>query len=71
MNHKIKHPSYYNQGTLEVKDAILGVLGKEKYKGFCQGNVIKYVTRYEQKGGIEDLKKAHFYLDELIQTEEN
>ena len=34
---------------------------------FCQGNVIKYVMRYNQKNGLEDLKKAKVYIDYLIQ----
>ena len=34
--------------------------------GFCEGNVIKYVTRYKVKGGKEDLLKARHYIDMLI-----
>ena len=34
---------------------------------YCEGNVIKYVTRYKQKGGIMDLEKAKHYIDLLIQ----
>ncbi len=37
---------------------------------FCEGNVIKYTTRWRDKGGIEDLKKARHYLDILISEEE-
>lgn len=37
--------------------------------GFCEGNVVKYVTRWKQKGGIEDLKKARHFLDLLIDME--
>ena len=37
---------------------------------FFEGNVVKYVTRYRFKGGVEDLKKAKVYLDWLIQREE-
>lgn len=36
---------------------------------FCQGNIVKYVTRYKHKNGIEDLKKAKHYIDLLIQLE--
>lgn len=36
--------------------------------GYCEGNVIKYVTRWKDKGGVEDLRKARHYLDMLIQT---
>jgi hypothetical protein len=34
--------------------------------GFCEGNIVKYVSRYKEKGGIDDLKKARHYLDMLI-----
>jgi len=36
---------------------------------FCQGNIIKYVTRYKHKNGLEDLKKAKHYIDLLIELE--
>ena len=52
---------------LEVIDAIEG-LGYAK--GFCVGSIIKYVTRYEHKNGVEDLKKAKWYIDYLIKMEE-
>lgn len=38
--------------------------------GFHEGNVIKYVSRWRQKGGIDDLKKAKFYIDRLIELAE-
>ena len=34
--------------------------------GFCEGNVVKYVSRWQSKGGIEDLRKARHYIDLLI-----
>ena len=34
---------------------------------FCQGNVVKYVTRYKGKNGIEDLRKAKHYIEMLIE----
>ena len=37
--------------------------------GFCEGNVIKYVTRWKDKNGLKDLEKARHYLDILIQLE--
>jgi hypothetical protein len=37
--------------------------------GFCEGNVIKYVTRWRDKGGISDLEKARHYIDMLIELE--
>lgn len=36
--------------------------------GFCEGNAIKYITRYGQKGGKEDIHKAIHYLEILLQT---
>jgi hypothetical protein len=37
--------------------------------GFCEGNIVKYVSRWRGKGGIEDLRKARHYLDLLIESE--
>lgn len=36
--------------------------------GFCEGNVIKYVCRWREKGGVDDLKKARNYIDRLIRN---
>lgn len=38
--------------------------------GFCLGNVVKYISRWEMKGGVEDLKKARWYLDRFIANKE-
>lgn len=37
--------------------------------GYCEGNVVKYVSRWRKKHGVEDLKKARHYLDMLIEME--
>ncbi|MCY9500184.1 DUF3310 domain-containing protein, partial [Paenibacillus larvae] len=42
----------------------------EHIEGYMIGNVIEYITRYEEKGGLEDLKKAHWYLEVLIKHNE-
>jgi hypothetical protein len=39
--------------------------------GYFEGNIVKYVTRWRDKGGINDLKKARHYLDKLIELEDN
>lgn len=44
---------------------------KEEFTGFLQGNVLKYMLRYKDKNGLEDLKKAKTYLTWLIEEEEN
>jgi hypothetical protein len=38
--------------------------------GFLEGNIIKYVTRWKDKGGVDDLRKAQHYLAKLIETQE-
>ena len=38
--------------------------------GFAEGNIVKYVTRYKDKNGVEDLKKARWYINKLIEIEE-
>lgn len=38
--------------------------------GFCEGNVVKYITRWREKGGVEDLHKAKHYIDLLIESEQ-
>ena len=62
----VNHPSHYTQGGVECVDAIEAALGAERFAGYCAGNVIKYVWRYRDKNGVEDLKKARWYLDRMI-----
>jgi hypothetical protein len=57
----INSPNHYNKGDIEVIDYILD----QKFN-YLEGNVIKYVSRYRNKGGIEDLRKAKWYLEKLI-----
>jgi len=64
MADNINHPSHYIQGSMEVIDAIEGL-----ELGFHAGNVVKYVARFKHKGGVEDLRKARWYLDRLIERE--
>ena len=59
---KIK-PSYYGTGIDVIEFCLRNNLT------FMQGNVIKYVTRYKDKNGIEDLEKAKEYIDRLIEFE--
>lgn len=62
----INHPSHYTHGSFEVIDVIEDNLTFEGLEGFLKGNVMKYVMRYPHKNGVEDLKKARWYLDRLI-----
>lgn len=62
----INKPNHYNQGNIEVSDFII-----DQNMNFLEGNIIKYVSRYKTKNGIEDLKKARWYLNKLIEANEN
>jgi hypothetical protein len=62
----VNHPPHYTAGAVECIDAIKAALGDDGYKGYCQGQIMKYVWRFQHKNGVEDLRKAGFYLNELI-----
>ena len=64
------NPDHYRTGGIELIDVLEAKLGEQGFKGFLAGNVLKYVVRYDKKNGIEDLKKALWYLNKLIGTVE-
>ncbi|WP_430539399.1 DUF3310 domain-containing protein [Listeria rocourtiae] len=63
-NDTVNNPSHYNTGGIETLDYIKAKV--KDYPSYAVGNIMKYITRYEHKNGIEDLKKAQFYLNDLI-----
>lgn len=63
------NPSHYKQGSIECIEAIKAAL-RGGFTAYLWGNVLKYTWRWPSKNGIEDLKKASWYLDRLIQEEE-
>ena len=67
----VEHPSHYCRGGIECIDAIEASLGKDEFAGFLRGNIIKYIWRYKDKNGLEDLKKAQWYLNKLIEVVKN
>jgi hypothetical protein len=71
MHDPVNFPIHYADGNgIECIDAIEASMGTEEFKGFLKGNVQKYVWRYAQKNGAEDLKKAKWYLERLIKLRE-
>lgn len=62
----VNHPPHYNKGGLEAIDYIQQQLG-DGFVDYLEGNVTKYLHRYKYKNGIEDLKKAEWYLKKLIE----
>lgn len=62
------NPQHYKAGEVECIDAIKASMSQSEFNGYCKGNVIKYVWRYQNKNGLEDLKKAQWYLNKLIEN---
>ena len=62
----VNHPRHYTQGSIETIDYMESCLTPEEFCGGCKMNVLKYVSREKHKNGLEDLKKARWYLDRLI-----
>lgn len=67
---KVNHPSHYTQGGIECIDAMEAALGKQVVMDFCLGNAFKYIFRCKNKNGLEDVKKANWYLNKLIELTE-
>lgn len=62
------NPAHYKQGDVECIDAIKSaVINKPGFQAACVSNVIKYLWRYEAKGGVADVRKAKWYLEELLE----
>jgi hypothetical protein len=66
----VNSPKHYNQTEIECIEAIEAATDSG-FEYYLQGNVIKYLWRYRYKNGVEDLKKARWYLEKLIQEKEN
>lgn len=71
MTDNVNAPTHYRQGEIECIDAIQSaVVGASPMEAVFVANIFKYVWRYRIKNGIEDLKKARWYLDALIKKVE-
>lgn len=61
------NPTHYTRGSVECIDAIeAATVDKRGIEAACTANIIKYLWRYEAKNGIEDVKKARWYLERLL-----
>lgn len=68
----VNHPPHYTQGGIECIEAIKASMSHDAFIGYLKGNVLKYLWRYESKGKpVEDLKKAGWYMDRLVQEISN
>jgi hypothetical protein len=57
---EVNSPSHYNKGSVEVIEVMQDQMRPMEYKGFLKGNILKYVLRYQDKGGVKDLHKAEW-----------
>ena len=67
----VNRPAHYTSGGIECIDAMQAAFGDDAVKGFCLCNAFKYLWRHRSKNGVEDLKKARWYLNRLIREMED
>lgn len=60
------NPSYYNDGNISCIEAMESAFGVDTVAAFCKCNAFKYLWRSNHKNGIEDLQKALWYLNKLL-----
>lgn len=65
----VNHPSHYETGKFECIDVMVETQGVGAVKSFCICNAFKYLYRHKNKNGIEDIKKAIWYLNKLVELE--
>lgn len=71
MSDNVNRPSHYTQGGIEAIDAIESALTNlSGPEAFLTGQVLKYMWRWHAKNGVEDLRKARWYIERLIEREE-
>lgn len=66
----IDNQYHYKSQEIEPIELMRANFSEEEFSGFLQGNVLKYMLRYKDKNGVEDLKKAKTYLTWLIKEDE-
>lgn len=69
-NDPVNSPSHYTAGGIETIDYMKAKMSPEQFQGYLIGNVLKYASRFQYKNGVEDLKKAQWYLNKLISVSE-
>lgn len=70
MSDNVHSPAHYADKQIEVIEYIRDTLTPDGYTDYCLGNVLKYVSRWRHKGGVEDLEKAQVYLGWAIDNAE-
>ena len=67
----VNNPKHYTEGGIECIDVMIQTQGIEAVKSFCLCNAFKYIWRHENKNGLEDIKKARWYINKYIEVCEN
>ena len=62
----VNHPDHYTAGGIECIEAIKASMTASEFAGYLKGNCMKYLWRYQNKGGLESLQKCEWYLKRLI-----
>lgn len=71
MSDNVNHPSHYTQGGIECIEALeAATVNMKGIEAVCTANAIKYLWRWKEKNGKEDLKKAIWYIKKLIEEQE-
>ena len=63
----VNHPSHYETGKFECIDVMEETQGKDAVMNFCMCNAFKYLYRHNRKNGIEDIKKAKWYIEKYVE----
>jgi hypothetical protein len=63
----VNHPKHYSQGNIECIDAMESAFGTQVVLLFCMCNAFKYIWRHSKKNGIEDIKKAMWYINKYLE----
>lgn len=66
----VNHPKHYETGKFECIDVMVETQGVEAVKNFCLCNAFKYIYRTRRKNGLEDVKKAIWYLTKYVELED-
>ena len=60
--------THYTSKSIQPWDAMGAWMSKEEFVGFLRGNALKYLARCNDKGGVEDVKKAQHYIEKLLEV---
>ena len=72
MTDQVNHPDHYISNGMETIDVIEAFTSDlQGIEAFCTGNILKYICRWKSKNGIEDLEKAQWYIQKLIDKEKS